>query len=80
MKNIYDLAFEEIESIVFQFGEKKFHAKQIWDGLYRHLYENWDQFSSISKELREKLKDGYSIGSLTETDILQTSEDLVLYF
>lgn len=70
--NIYDLSHWEIEELVAQLGEKKFRAMQVWEGLYRHLYSSWEQFSSLSKSLRENLDAQFSIGVLKEIDVIQT--------
>ncbi len=74
MKNIYDLTFKEIEEEVTNLGEKNFHAKQIWYGLYRHLYIEWQQFTTLSKDLREKLGHLFTIGTLSELDVLRTED------
>lgn len=74
MKNIYDLSYDEIENQVVSLGEKSYHAKQIWQGLYRHLYDDWALFTSLSKLLREELERSFSIGTLEEIDGLQTAD------
>ena len=72
MKNIFDLSFEEIEAFVVQAGEKKFHAKQIWHGLYRHLFQDWAQFTDLSKTLRSKLAQELMFGGLFEINKIES--------
>lgn len=72
MKNIFDLSFEEIEAFVVQAGEKKFHAKQIWHGLYRHLFQDWAQFTDLSKTLRSKLAQELMFGGLFEENKIES--------
>jgi len=75
MINIYDLSQEEIENVLAEFGEKKFHAKQVWHGLYRNLYQSWDQFSNLTKSLRKELENRFSIGAFTERDFSKTMDE-----
>lgn len=75
MRNVYDLSFDEIESAIIGLGEKKFHAKQVWQGLYRNLYQNWEQFSTLSNSLRTDLESLFTIGSLSEKDLIKTPDD-----
>jgi 23S rRNA (adenine2503-C2)-methyltransferase len=75
MINVYDLSKEEIENAMLGIGEKKFHANQVWQGLYRNLYQNWEQFSNLSKSLRANLADRFTIGSLDEKDYLTTPDE-----
>ena len=74
MNNIYDLSFEDIEEYFLSQGERSFRAKQIWDGLYKHLYSCWDDFSTIPKLLREKLQARFSLGSLKEINVITTAD------
>jgi len=74
MRNIYDLNYDELEAQMLALGEKKFRAKQIWEGLYGHLYTNWNQFTSLSKEMREEMCSLFSIVSITEIDCSQTDD------
>ena len=52
---IYDLDLPAISSLLQEWGEPAYRAKQIWQGLYQHLYNTPDQFTNLSKSLREKL-------------------------
>ena len=52
---IYDLDFEEITNLLNEWNEPAYRAKQIWQGLYQHLYNSPEQFTNLPKSLREKL-------------------------
>ncbi len=52
---VYDLEFEELAELVNRWGEPGYRAGQIWEGLYRHYYKSPEQFTNLSKPLREKL-------------------------
>ena len=52
-KIIQDLSFAEIEALVLSLGEKKFRAKQLYEGLMQG--KAITQISSISKALKDRL-------------------------
>jgi len=52
---IYDLDLDEITSLLKEWDEPAYRAKQIWQGLYQHLYNAPEQFTNLPKSLREKL-------------------------
>ena len=52
-KIIQDLSFAELEALVLALGEKKFRAKQLYEGLMQG--KAITQISSISKALKERL-------------------------
>jgi 23S rRNA (adenine2503-C2)-methyltransferase len=50
---------EEIETAVTSMNEPRYRSRQIYSGIYRHLFHTWDQFTDLGKQLREKLKARY---------------------
>lgn len=52
---IYDLKRTEIEELTAKWGEKRFHADQIWQGLYKKLWTEPGQFTNLSKVVRDRL-------------------------
>jgi len=52
---IYDLDFSALTSLLADWNEPAYRAKQIWQGLYQRLYDSPDQFTNIPKSLRGKL-------------------------
>ena len=64
MKNLKNYTYEELEVLVKEeLGEPKFRAKQIFTWLYRDV-TSFDAMTDLSKDLREKLKKGYTTGNL----------------
>ncbi|EMY78379.1 23S rRNA m2A2503 methyltransferase [Leptospira weilii serovar Ranarum str. ICFT] len=59
---------KELSEIMVSLGEKPFRAKQIYHGLYVNRYETWEQFSTFSKTLKEKLEE---LCSLTRLQIVK---------
>ncbi len=52
---IYNLDFPSLEKLLKEWNEPAYRAKQIWQGLYQHTYDSPEQFTNLSKSLREKL-------------------------
>lgn len=55
------LSKEEIAQEIAKIGEKPFRATQLWQWLYLKGVTDFDKMSNLSKELRAKLKENYSI-------------------
>ena len=56
-KILQDLSYTELEDLVLALGEKKFRAKQLYEGLTQG--KAISEISSISKVLKEKLLETY---------------------
>ena len=74
MRNIRTLGLPEIEEYFEELGEKKFRAKQVYEWLWLKPVQSFDSMSNISKELRNKLKEDFSLPGLT-IDTTQHSAD-----
>ena len=75
MKNLKNYTYEELELLVKEeLGEPKFRAKQIFTWLYRGV-DSFDAMTDLSKDLREKLKRGYTTGNLTIAEKYVSSID-----
>lgn len=61
---IYDLDLPELEGILGEWGEPAYRAMQIWQGLYRQLWEEPEQFTALPLRLRQKLADRFSFSNL----------------
>lgn len=60
-QNIRRLTVEEIEAVIEQYGEKQFRGKQIIEWLWQKHVSAFDEMTSLSKGLREKLQKDYYI-------------------
>jgi 23S rRNA (adenine2503-C2)-methyltransferase len=63
MLNLVGLTQEELKSEITKLGDKPFRAKQIWEAIYLKDVRHLDDLHNIPKDLREKLKEGYSISA-----------------
>ena len=61
MKNIKNYEFEELKQELKNIGERPFRAEQIYKWLYEEKVKSFDEMTNISLELREKLKQNYTI-------------------
>jgi len=67
-KNLFDLTLDELKSELETMGEKPFRAAQIFDWLYHKGVSDFSGFTSLSKDLREKLAFRFRIGALEVAD------------
>ncbi len=77
MKNLRHLRSEEIEQLVKQLDEKPYRAKQIEEWIWKKGASSIDDMSNLSKHIREKLKEEYSLNKL-EIDHTQISDDTTI--
>ena len=61
MKNIKDYNLDELITEMENLGEKKFRAEQIFKWLYVDKVKEFDEMTNLSLELREKLKQNYTM-------------------
>lgn len=71
---VYDLSFEELQTLLVEWNEPAFRAQQIWQGIYRQLLASASEFSNLPKSLREKLASQLCWSPLTPVAV-QTSSD-----
>ncbi|AMM97226.1 MULTISPECIES: 23S rRNA (adenine(2503)-C(2))-methyltransferase RlmN [Bacillus] len=79
MPSIYSFELHEMKEWLKEQDEKPFRAAQIFEWLYEKRVTSFDEMSNLSKELREKLKDQFTITTL-KTVIKQTSQDGTIKF
>ena len=63
MKNIKNYNLTELIEELINLGEKKFRAEQIFKWLYCENVTSFDEMTNLSLELREKLKENYTINT-----------------
>ena len=61
MKNIKDYNLDELKQELVSMGEKPFRAEQIFKWIYQEKVKSFDEMTNISLELREKLKENYTM-------------------
>jgi 23S rRNA (adenine2503-C2)-methyltransferase len=73
-KNIRQLSLPELEQYFETLGEKKFRARQVYEWLWLKGAGSFEAMSNLSKELRLRLNEEFSLPSLT-IDTTQVSSD-----
>ncbi|MGN6353899.1 MAG: 23S rRNA (adenine(2503)-C(2))-methyltransferase RlmN [Parafilimonas sp.] len=63
--NIRNLSLSELENYFAEMDEKKFRAKQVYEWLWQKHAGSFDAMTNISKDLRNKLADHFSLPALT---------------
>lgn len=61
MKNIKDYNLEELKQEFVNIGEKPFRAEQVFKWIYESNVTSFDEMTNLSLELREKLKQNYTL-------------------
>jgi len=63
-KDLKNYSIEELQELFLSLNEKPFHAKQVFQWIYREYTENFDKMTNLSKSLRFKLKNTFKINPL----------------
>lgn len=71
---IYDLNFDDLSAHLRDWNEPAYRAKQIWQGLYQHLYNSPDRFTNLPKALREKLAENFTFTPFKVRTYLDSSD------
>ena len=76
-KIIQDLSFAELEALVLSLGEKKFRAKQLYEGLMQG--KAITQISSLSKAFKERLCEEYEDCTVKVKEVFYSSDGTEKY-
>jgi 23S rRNA (adenine2503-C2)-methyltransferase len=72
--NIRTLSQSDIENYFEELREPKFRAKQVYEWLWLKPVQSFEDMTNISKELRKKLSDEFTLPGL-KVDTVQKSDD-----
>ena len=76
-KIIQDLSYAEIEALVTQLGEKKFRAKQLFEGL--HQGKNISDITSLSKAFKERLLEEFEDAAVRIKEVFHSADGTEKY-
>ena len=71
---IFDLSLPELSSLLSQWNEPTYRAKQVWNGIYRNLWNDPNEFLNLPNPLRKKLSENLEFNPLLPIDT-QKSKD-----
>ena len=74
MTNIFGLNLTELTSLITDLNLPKFRAKQIIEWLYQKHATSFDEMTNLSKDLREKLAQEFTIERAKSCDRLDSSD------
>jgi 23S rRNA (adenine2503-C2)-methyltransferase len=74
MRLIYDFSIHDLASLLSEWDEPSYRARQIWEGLYCHFYASADEFATLPNSLRAKLTETLRFDALTPVTTLQSSD------
>jgi 23S rRNA (adenine2503-C2)-methyltransferase len=72
-KDLKSLNLEQLTEELLGIGEKKFRAKQVYSWIHEKLVDSFDEMTNLSKDLREKLNENYTLNSMDAVAV-QTSQ------
>ncbi len=73
--DIKSLTIEELKALLTGMGEKPFRASQLYDWMHVKLAAGYEEMSSLSRLLREKLQEQYPLTSLQMVDMQESRLD-----
>lgn len=79
VKNIRSFTLEELIEELEGMGEKKFRARQVYEWLWKKHASSFDEMSNLSKALREKLVEKFSIDQVKILDSQKSTDGTVKY-
>lgn len=71
---IYDLDPSELQRLLESWGEKPYRATQIWQGLYKNLWQSPDEFTMVPLEIRQLLSKHLIFDVLTPIKTISTAD------
>lgn len=71
---VYDLSFENLQSLLATWGQPAYRAGQIWQGLYVNLWSKPEEFTNLPKALRDQLAENLRWDVLEPVMVLQSSD------
>jgi 23S rRNA (adenine2503-C2)-methyltransferase len=72
MQSIHLISKEDIASAIAHLAPARYRIDQIRDGLYKHFYQDWSEFSNLPTQLIEYLSQNFSISSLYLKDSISS--------
>ena len=74
LPNIRHLSITDLEAYFESIGDKRFRVKQVYEWIWQKHAHSFEEMSNLSKELRAKLSDKFSLPAL-KVDTTQFSDD-----
>jgi 23S rRNA (adenine2503-C2)-methyltransferase len=72
--HLFDLTHAELETLIGELGEPRYRADQIWEWLYQHLADTFDEMTNLPLTLRGRLEEVAVIRTLTPVAVVESRE------
>ena len=79
IKNIKNYSLDELKEKLQKIGEKSYRATQIYEWIYSKRVKSFDEMTNLSIDLREKLKNNFSIGNFGIVKKLESVDETKKY-
>ncbi|MDD4908706.1 MAG: 23S rRNA (adenine(2503)-C(2))-methyltransferase RlmN [Candidatus Omnitrophica bacterium] len=73
-RNIKELDLKELEQLLEEWGEPRFHAGQVFSWIYQKGASSFDEMSNLSARLRKRLEESFFLSGLKQTKALKSSD------
>jgi 23S rRNA (adenine2503-C2)-methyltransferase len=71
---IYDLSLTDLSSLLMEWGEPGYRARQIWQGLYQNFWYKPQEFTNLPFALRQRLGETLEFEGLVPSVLLDSSD------
>lgn len=71
---VFDLSLPKLTSLLAEWGEPSYRARQTWQGLYHNFWNTPEEFSNLPAALRQKLTESLEFNIFVPTSTLQSSD------
>lgn len=75
--DIRKLTLAEISEALYELGEPKFRAKQVWQWLWEKSATSFEEMTNLSQKLREILQENFAINLLTISEEQKSNDGTV---
>jgi len=72
--SILDLPLTGLSSLLAEWGEPSYRARQIWEGLYRNFWNTPIEFTNLPANLRHKMEDSLEFNILVTASTLKSAD------
>jgi 23S rRNA (adenine2503-C2)-methyltransferase len=79
MQPLLGLTTNELETLVTEMDQPAYRGRQIATWLYRRGAESFEAMTDLSRELRERLAERYTVGALTVAHRSESQDETVKY-
>lgn len=75
IQSVYDFSFNTLYDYITEIGQPAYRVEQIWRGLYLNFFSDWDEFTTLPKQLRNTLKENLNFHNLIPVKTIFSSDN-----